>query len=161
MLSLHTQLSAPWRCDHYTTVTLAAGIFEKSQSHKTTYCLWFLALEETCSIRDFYNHIVTSIIVALPTITKQPSSTVVEASNVATFECSARSYGIASITWKRLKSELPVTANAIEAKSLKETTSALRIEKTIGYYEGYYYCVIENSVGQVNSSFAYCKITGT
>ena len=97
----------------------------------------------------------------IPTITRQPSSTVVEANNIATFECSARSYGTASITWKRLKSELPATANAIVMKSLNQITSILRIEKAIGYYEGYYYCVSENSVGQVNSSFAYCKITGT
>ena len=99
-------------------------------------------------------------LVALPTIIKQPSSTIVEANNVATFECSARSYGTPSITWKRFKSELPVTATVTVTKSLNEIASVLRIEKTIGYYEGYYYCVIENSVGQVNSSLAFCKITG-
>ena len=101
------------------------------------------------------------LLVVLPTITRQPSSTVVEANNIATFECSARSYGTASITWKKLKSKLPATANAMVTKTLNQITSVLRIEKTIGYYEGYYYCVSENSVGQVNSSFAYCKITGT
>ena len=90
----------------------------------------------------------------------KPSSTVVEANNVATFECSAISYGTASVTWKRLKSELPLTATIAVTKSLNEITSVLKIEKTIGYYEGYYYCVIENSVGQVNSSLAYCRITG-
>ena len=101
------------------------------------------------------------LLVVLPTITRQPSSTVVEVNNIATFECSVRSYGTASITWKKLKSKLPATANAVVTKSLNQITSVLRIEKTIGYYEGYYYCISENSVGQVNSSFAYCKITGT
>ena len=97
---------------------------------------------------------------ALPVITKQPSSVVVEVNKVATFECSAKSYGTASIIWKRLKFGLPVTANVTVTKSLNNITSVLTIENTIGYYEGYYYCVIENSVGQVNSTFAYCNIKG-
>jgi len=108
-----------------------------------------------------YTYIYNIILVALPKVSRQPSSTVVKANNVATFECSAISYGTASITWKRLKFELPATATTAVTKSLNEITSILKIEKTIGYYEGYYYCVIENSVGQVNSSLAYCRITGT
>ena len=96
----------------------------------------------------------------LPLITTQPSSNMVEAGNAATFVCSAISYGNASITWKRMSSKLPVTAKVIVTKSLNEITSVLTIEKTIEYYKGYYYCVIENSIGQVNSTFAYCNITG-
>ena len=99
-------------------------------------------------------------IVVLPVITKQPKSFVVEANQIATFDCTARSYGDVSVTWKRLNFELPLTANVVVTKSVNEITSILRIEKTIGYYEGYYYCVIENSIGQVNSSFAYCNVTG-
>ena len=98
---------------------------------------------------------------ALPVIKKQPKSTVVEVNSIAIFDCTARSYGTASITWKRMKSQLPITTNVTVTKSLNEISSFLRIEKTIGYYEGYYYCVIENSVGQVNSSLAYCNVEGT
>ena len=97
----------------------------------------------------------------LPVILKQPKSVVVEANHVATFECTARGYGVLSITWKTLNSEMPMTANVAVTKSLNEITSILRIDRTIGYYEGYCYCVIENSVGQVNSSFAYCNVTGS
>ena len=97
---------------------------------------------------------------ALPTIMQQPSSTVTEVYNVATFECTARSYGNVSITWRRLNSRLPETANVTMSKSLNDITSVLRVEKSIGYYKGYYYCVIENKAGIVNSRMAYCKVTG-
>ena len=100
-------------------------------------------------------------IVALPRIMKQPSSTMTEVHNVATFECAARSYGIVSITWRRLNSELPETAtNVTMSKSLNDITSVLRIEKSIGYYKGYYYCVVENKAGKINSRMAYCNVTG-
>ena len=97
---------------------------------------------------------------ALPIIVKQPVSTVTEVYNVAIFECTARSYGNVSITWKRWNSKLPVTANVMTIKSLNEANSILRIEKSIGYYKGYYYCVIEHTAGIVNSTYAYCNITG-
>ena len=98
---------------------------------------------------------------ALPVIVKQPLSTVTEVYNVSTFECIARSYGSVSITWKRWNSKLPVTANVVTTKSLNEASSTLRIEKSIGYYKGYYYCVVENIAGIVNSTYAYCNVTGT
>ena len=97
---------------------------------------------------------------ALPVITKQPSSSTVQVFNIAPFECTARSYGFVSITWKRLNSELPITANITESKSLNEITSVLRLD-SIRYYKGHYYCVIENSAGIVNSSFANYDISGT
>ena len=96
----------------------------------------------------------------LPIIIRQPRSTIVEVYHVAIFECTARSYGSILITWKRLNSDLPVTVNITTTKSLNEATSILKIEKRIGYYKGYYYCVIENKVGIVNSTTAYCNITG-
>ena len=96
----------------------------------------------------------------LPIIVKQPRSTVAEIYNVAIFECAARSYGSLSITWRRQNSRLPVTANISITKSVNMTKSILRIEKSIGYYKGYYYCVIENIAGTVYSTFAYCNITG-
>ena len=98
--------------------------------------------------------------VALPRIIQQPRSTVTEVYGVATYECMARSYGIVSITWQRLNSELPVTANVTVTKSLNDIKSVLRIERSIGYYKGYYYCIIENKAGIVNSTVAYCNITG-
>ena len=100
-------------------------------------------------------------IVALPTIIKQPRSTVTEVYNVAIFKCIARSYGSISITWRRRNSDLPVTANVTTTKSLNEMNSVLRIEKSIGYYKGYYYCTIKNIAGIVYSQYAYCNITGT
>ena len=96
----------------------------------------------------------------LPVILKQPRSTVAEIYNVTIFECTASSYGNLSITWGRQNSHLPVTANISTTKSLNEVKSTLRIEKSIGYYKGYYYCVIENIAGTVYSTFAYCNITG-
>ena len=97
---------------------------------------------------------------ALPIIVKQPRSTTAEIYSVATFECVVRSYGSASVTWRRQNSELPLTANVTNIKSLSEIRSILRIEKSIGYYRGYYYCVTENVVGIISSRFAYCNITG-
>ena len=97
---------------------------------------------------------------ALPVIVSQPISTVTEVYDVAVFECIVRSYGSVSITWKRWNSKLPVTAHITTSRSLNEANSALRIEKSIGYYKGYYYCVIENIAGSVSSNYAYCDITG-
>ena len=93
---------------------------------------------------------------ALPTIITQPRSTVVEIYDVATFECTARSYGTVSITWRRLYSGLPVTANVTTIKSLNGITSILRIRNSIGYY----YCIAENKAGILTSTLAYCNIKG-
>ena len=113
---------------------------------------WFLVI---MNIKLLYIYIV-----ALPVIVRQPVSTVTEVHKVAIFECIARSYGSVSITWKRWNSKLPVTANIMTIRSLNEVNSTLRIEKSIGYYKGYYYCVIENIIGSIDSEFAYCNITG-
>ena len=104
---------------------------------------------------------ITTCIVALPAIIRQPRPTVTELHGVATFKCAARSYGSVSITWQRLNSTLPVTADVTTTKSLNEVNSILRIGKSIGYYVGYYYCVFRNKAGVVNSTIAYCDITGT
>ena len=106
-------------------------------------------------------YVLHCISVGLPVIVKQPRSTVVEIYNVAVFECTVRSYGSVSVSWGRQNSKLPITANvSTVTKSLNEVKIILRIEKCIGYYKGYYYCVIENIAGTVNSTFAYCNITG-
>ena len=83
----------------------------------------------------------------LPVITRQPRSITVQVFNAGTFTCAARSYGAVSLTWKKLHSKLPMTADITTSKSLNEITSILRLEGGVGYYKGYYYCVIENSAG--------------
>ena len=100
------------------------------------------------------------LIVALPIIVKQPRSTVVQIYGVATFKCIARSYGSVSIFWRRQNSELPITADVKNTKSSNGVRSILRIEKSIGYYKGYYYCVVKNVVGTISSQFAYFNMTG-
>ena len=94
---------------------------------------------------------------ALPVITRQPSSVVVKVYGTGSFICTARSYGVVTLTWKKLNSELPVITNITVSRSLNEITSTLRLE-SVGYYKGYYYCVLENSAGKVNSTFAHFDI---
>ena len=95
----------------------------------------------------------------LPVITRQPRSTTAQVSGMGSFTCTARSYGAVSLTWKKLNSQLPVTADITFSRTLNEITSILRLE-SVGYYKGYYYCVVENSAGIVNSTFAHFDITG-
>ena len=94
----------------------------------------------------------------LPVITRQPGSTTVQVSSTGSFTCTARSYGVVSLTWRRLNSKLPVNADIAISKSVNEITSVLRLD-SVGYYKGYYYCVAENNVGKVNSTFAYFNVT--
>ena len=91
-------------------------------------------------------------------MTRQPRSTAVQVSSTGSFTCSTRSYGVVSLMWKRLNSKLPVNADIAISKSVNEITSVLRLA-SVGYYKGYYYCVAENTVGKVNSTFAYFNIT--
>ena len=79
-------------------------------------------------------------------------------SSIGSFTCTTRSYGVVSLTWKRLNFKLPVTASVSTSKSSNEMTSVLRLD-SVGYYKGYYYCVAENSAGKVNSTFAYFNVT--
>ena len=97
---------------------------------------------------------------ALPVITRQPRSTTVQVFGTGSFTCTARSYGVVLLTWKKIHSELPETANITVSRSLNEITSVLRLE-SVGYYKGYYYCVIENSAGKVKSTFVHFNIIGT
>ena len=96
----------------------------------------------------------------LPVILKQPTSIVVQAFGIGSFDCTARSYGSVSIVWKRLNSDLPITAKITVSRRLNKITGILKLE-SIGYYEGYYYCAIENSAGVINSTLAYYEISGT
>ena len=99
-------------------------------------------------------------IVAPPVVTRHPTTTITQVFSIASFECTARSYGEVSLSWKKLNSTLPVTADTKITMSLNEITSVLRLE-SVGYCKGYYYCVVENSVGTVNSTFAYFDIKGS
>ena len=103
--------------------------------------------------------IINLFTVALPVITRQPRSTTVQVFSTGSFTCTARSYGAVSLTWKRFNSILPETADITVSRGLNEITSVLRLE-SVGYYKGYYYCVVENSAGIVNSTFAHFDITG-
>ena len=97
--------------------------------------------------------------VALPVITRQPRSTTVQVFSTDSSTCASESYGTVSLTWKKINSELPLTADITVSKSLNRITSTLKLE-SVGYYKGYYYCMIENSAGKVNSTFAYFDVTG-
>ena len=91
---------------------------------------------------------------------KQPKSVVVNIYDVAIFECTAKSYGNTSIVWRKWNSKLPVTAKVMNTKLVNKMQTILRIENSIGYYKGYYYCAIANDVGMISSTFAYLNITG-
>ena len=57
-------------------------------------------------------------------------------------------------------SKLPLSATNITTISHSGVTSILRINKIIHYYKGYYYCVVKNELGEVNSSMAQLNVYG-
>ena len=90
--------------------------------------------------------------VSLPRITRQPDDVnVTTLCNSASFVCTARSYGLIKVVWKRVTYTLPVTADVTEEKSLNELSSTLTISEIVGYYSGQYYCIVENEAGKVTS----------
>ena len=76
------------------------------------------------------------------------------------FKCTAHGFGTTNIIWKRVKYNMPVTAEITEGKSLNEISSILKITKTVGYYSGQYYCIAENKVGNVISQTANLHVQG-
>ena len=76
------------------------------------------------------------------------------------FKCTAQGFGELKLVWKRVKHNMPVTAEVTEEKSLNKITSILKITKTAGYYSGQYYCVAENGAGKVVSRIANLYIQG-
>ena len=76
------------------------------------------------------------------------------------FKCTASGFGVLEIVWKRVKHDMPVTAEVTEEKSLNKITSILKFTKTAGFYKGQYYCVAENEVGEVVSQIANLHIQG-
>ena len=103
---------------------------------------------------------IFSIAVLMPTILKQPNNMTINVYESVLFKCSASGFGILKIVWKRVKHNMPVTAEVTEEKSLNKITSILKITKTAGYYSGQYYCVAENQVGGVISQIANLYIQG-
>ena len=97
----------------------------------------------------------------LPKIIKHPKSVNVTVFETATLECVAQAFGLLNIMWNKVGCVLPVTAIVTEIKSTNEVISILRITRTVGFYSGEYYCVVENEAGKVNSSVANLFIQGT
>ena len=100
------------------------------------------------------------LIVVLPTISAQPNDGDVEVYGSASFECTAQGYGI-TITWKRMKYNMPVTAKITEMRLWDRVESTLNIAKVVGYYSGEYYCVAGNKGGVVFSEAAKLIVKGT
>ena len=81
--------------------------------------------------------------------------------NPVSFKCTAHGFGVLKIVWKRVKYNIPVTAEVTEVKSLNKITSILNITKTAGYYAGQYYCIAENQAGgAVDSQIANLYVQG-
>ena len=100
------------------------------------------------------------ITVSLPTISEQPNNMNINVYESVSFKCTAQGFGVLKIVWKRVKHNMPVTAEVTEEKSLNEITSILKITKTAGYYSGQYYCVAENEIGEVISGIANLYVQG-
>ena len=96
----------------------------------------------------------------LPTILEHPNNMSIDLDESVSFKCTASGFGVLEIVWKRVKHDMPVTAEVIEEKSLNKITSILKFTKTAGYYSGQYYCVAENEAGEVASQIANLHIQG-
>ena len=97
---------------------------------------------------------------SLPIISKQPNQVNANVLSSVSFNCVANAYGELNIAWKRLKYNMPVTAEVTEEKSLNELASILKFTNTIGYYSGQYYCAVENEAGTAISQTANLNIQG-
>ena len=63
--------------------------------------------------------------------------------------------------WKKINSkQLPQSATVVTNRSHDGVTSILKIDKIIHHYRGYYYCVVKNEIGEVNSSMAELYVNG-
>ena len=97
---------------------------------------------------------------SLPTISEHPNDMNISVLNSVSFKCTAHGFGVLKIVWKRVKHNMPVTAEVTEEKSLNNITSTLNFTKTAGYYAGQYYCVGESEVGEVVSQIANLHVQG-
>ena len=97
---------------------------------------------------------------SLPTISEHPNDMNISVLNSVSFKCTAQGFGVLKIVWKRVKHNMPVTAEVTEEKTLNKITSILKFTKTIGYYSGQYYCVAEGEAGEIASQIANLHIQG-
>ena len=96
-----------------------------------------------------------------PKVTEHPKSISADFYASITFQCRAKLNGNIQVQWKKLNStKLPQTATIITNKSNCEIISILKIDKIIHHYKGYYYCVVKNEIGEVNSSMAQLYVDG-
>ena len=95
-----------------------------------------------------------------PTISKHPESVNISVYESASFNCTARGYGLITIVWKRHGFSLPSTATVTEIKSLNTMTSILTITGGIGYYSGQYYCVAKTKAEEISSHIAILQVQG-
>ena len=95
-----------------------------------------------------------------PEVTEHPKNISVDIYASVVFQCKAKQYGNIQIQWKKLMSKLPESATVITNRSQDGVTTILKIDKIIHHYKGYYYCIVMNEIGEVNSSKAQLHVDG-
>ena len=96
-----------------------------------------------------------------PEVIEHPKSISADIYTSVTFQCKVKQYGNVQIQWKKLNSsKLPEASTTITNRSRDGITSILTIDKIIHHYKGYYYCVVKNEIGEVNSSLAQLHVDG-
>ena len=99
--------------------------------------------------------------VYFPEVTEHPNHISVDILASVTFQCKAKLSGNIQIYWKKLNSvKLPQTATVTTNRSQDGVTSVLKIDKIIHHYKGYYYCIVKNEIGEINSSMAELHVDG-
>ena len=93
-------------------------------------------------------------------VLRHPSTAIVGIFQSAVLECSFQSFGILKVVWKKHGHSLPVKASDTVTISKNTVTSVLKINRTVGYYSGKYYCVAENIAGKVASLAADLSVQG-
>ena len=91
---------------------------------------------------------------------KHPKSVKVDFYKAVTFVCTVQAFGYIQVTWKKVGSNLPVTATVNNTVSINEVTSVLTITGVSGYYKGLYYCIAKNGAGVTVSKHALLRVTG-
>ena len=101
-------------------------------------------------------------IVTIPRITIYPASLKTPVYVTATFTCNILSSDKVTVVWKKHHSKLPTSARIMlmESSVPNEVISILKIPRTIGYFDGEYYCVAYNRFGNATSKYASLKIIG-
>ena len=94
-------------------------------------------------------------------VTEHPKSVWVDFYGSVAFQCRAKQYGIIQVQWKKVgSSRLPKSSNTFITITKDGVNSTLKIDQIIHRYKGYYYCVVKNEIGEVNSSIAQLHVNG-